>query len=152
MLRNKAVQRKFNVTPNTFAENLLSLILLRLLTMPSSTLKAHTFSLTSLVFSALLFHQIHSKCFISVKEVKIHEDLQGGAWPNKYRCCYAHFGILWFFLLQWYSDKSLFLSDLIDKNEVWAEIKCHHKKSWLNALAKFSEFWAMILKFRLPSN
>lgn len=146
MLRNKAVQREFNVTPNAFAESLLSLILLRLLTMPSSTLKAHTVSLTSPVFSAGFFHQIDFKFFISVEEVKIHQDLQGGAWPNKYRCCYAHFGTLWFFLMRWYSAKSLFISDLISRNEVWAEIKYHHKKSWPKTLAKSSEFWAMILK------
>lgn len=152
MLRNKAVQRKFNVTPNTFAESLLSLILLRLPAMPSSTTKAHMVILTSPVFSAGYFHQMDFKCFTSVEEVKIHQDLQGGARPNKYRCCYAYFGTLCFFLMQWYSDKSLFLSDLTGRNEIWAEIKCHHKKSWLTALAKSSEFWAMVLKFRLPLN
>lgn len=152
MLRNKAVRRKFNVTPNTFAESLLSLILLRLQSMPSSIPKVHTFSLTSPGFSAVFFHQMHFKCFSSGEGVKIHQDLQGGAWPNKYRCCYAYFGILGFFLIQWYSDKALFLSDLIDRIEIWAEIKYHHKKSWLKTLAKSSEFWAAILKFRLPSN
>lgn len=125
MLRSKAVQRKFAVTPNTFAESLLSLIPFQTVNYAQQhTQGSHSQPDLPSLFSWIL-HQINFKCFSSVEGVRIcrvgHDQTNTDVVMHILAHCV-------FFLMQWYSDKALFLSDLIGRNEAGMRNKMSPQK------------------------